>query len=116
VAASGAGTWVAQQSAKLASVCGGKGVLITGMSLLKLTNSESGWPSAGSANGAAVASHSNHATAKSSILSAMGNKVCMFSAFDDPWKAPGQYGIEQYWVSLPSDQVNPRDYFLSPFN
>jgi exo-beta-1,3-glucanase (GH17 family) len=34
VAASGAGTWVAQQSAKLASVCGGKGVLITGISLI----------------------------------------------------------------------------------
>lgn len=30
VAASGAGAWVAEQASKLSSVCGGKGVLITG--------------------------------------------------------------------------------------
>jgi exo-beta-1,3-glucanase (GH17 family) len=64
---------------------------------------ESGWPSSGNSNGAAVASKSNQATAKSSILSAMNNKCVLFSAFDDSWKAPGSYGVEQYWVLFPSD-------------
>jgi exo-beta-1,3-glucanase (GH17 family) len=30
----------------------------------------------------------------------MGNKVIMFSAFDDLWKSPGQYDVEQYWGLL----------------
>jgi exo-beta-1,3-glucanase (GH17 family) len=59
---------------------------------------ETGWPSSGNSNGAAIASPANQATAKSSILSAMGNKCIMFSAFNDPWKAPGEYDVEQYWV------------------
>lgn len=88
VAASGAGAWVAQQASKLASVCGGKGVLIT----------ETGWPSAGNANGAAIPSKANQATAKAGILSSMGNKCVLFSAFDDAWKAPGEYDVEQHWV------------------
>jgi exo-beta-1,3-glucanase (GH17 family) len=33
----------------------------------------------------------------------MGNKCVLFSAFDDSWKAPGSYGVEQYWVFLSSD-------------
>jgi len=90
IAASGAGAWVAQQSGNLAATCGGKAVLIT----------ESGWPSAGDPNGAAVASPANQATAKSSILSSMGNKCVLFSAFDDAWKAPGQYDVEQHWVQF----------------
>jgi len=61
---------------------------------------ESGWPSRGSSNGAAVPSAANQATAKSSILSRMGNKCIMFSAFNDHWKSPGQYGVEQYWGLL----------------
>jgi len=87
VAASGAGAWVAQQAQKLSSLCG-KDVLIT----------ESGWPSAGNSNGAAVPSKSNQQTAVSSILGSMGNKCVMFSAFNDAWKSPGSYGVEQYWV------------------
>ena len=88
VAASGSGTWVAQQASKLSSLCGGKDVLIT----------ESGWPSAGGSNGAAVPSKPNQRTAKAAILSSLKNKCVLFSAFDDGWKAPGQYGVEQHWV------------------
>lgn len=99
VSASGAGAWVAQQASKLSSVCGGMDVLITGMSSIhRVLIPESGWPSAGNSNGAAIASKSNQATAKAGILSAMGNKCVLFSAFDDSWKNPGSYGVEQYWV------------------
>jgi exo-beta-1,3-glucanase (GH17 family) len=59
---------------------------------------ETGWPSAGDPNGQAVASTENQEIAKSGILSAMGNKCVMFSAFNDAWKDPGQYDVEQYWV------------------
>jgi exo-beta-1,3-glucanase (GH17 family) len=107
VAAAGAGAWVAQQAQKLGALCAGKGVLITGISYpISLLMAESGWPSAGDSNGAAVASPGNQATAKSSILSTMSNKCVLFSAFDDAWKAPGQYGIEQYWVLFHLTQTN----------
>ena len=62
--------------------------------------SESGWPSSGSSNGQAVASKANQAVAKASILSSMGNKCILFSAFDDSWKSPGTYGVEQHWVCI----------------
>ena len=88
VAASGAGAWVAEQGHNLAATCGGKAVLIT----------ESGWPSAGNSNGAAVPSTANQVIAKAGILSSTGNKCVLFSAFNDAWKAPGQYNVEQHWV------------------
>ena len=102
VAASGAGAWVAQQASKLAATCPGKSVLITGifLHLLLLLMSESGWPSAGNTNGAAVASAANQQIALSSILSSMGNKFISFEAFNDAWKAPGDLGVEQYWGIL----------------
>jgi hypothetical protein len=62
--------------------------------------SESGWPSSGGSNGLAIPSKSNQAVAKASILSSLGNKCVLFSAFDDSWKSPGTYGVEQHWVCI----------------
>ena len=66
--------------------------------LIYFSNIETGWPSAGNSNGAAVASPENQAIAKASILSAMKNQCVLFSAFDDLWKSPGEYNVEQHWV------------------
>lgn len=99
VSASGAGAWVAQQASKLSSVCGGKDVLITGTSSQRqILIQESGWPTAGETNGQAVASKTNQAIAMAGILSSMRNKCVVFTAFDDLWKSPGEFGVEQHWV------------------
>ena len=59
---------------------------------------ETGWPTAGSPNGAAIPSKENQEIAKAGLLSSLDNKVVLFSAFDDTWKNPGSFGVEQYWV------------------
>jgi exo-beta-1,3-glucanase (GH17 family) len=98
VAAPSAGQWVVQQANSLRGICG-KDVLITGtLPILSWINTETGWPSAGDPNGDAVPSKANQLIAKNSLLSALGNKVVLFSAFDDLWKNPGPYDVEQNWV------------------
>ena len=86
---------------------------------LYLTNNlieESGWPSAGQSNGVAVPSQINQATANAGILSSMGNKCVLFSAFNDQWKNPGQHGVEQYWVChVQIYNLIIRDYSKSVF-
>jgi len=89
VAAAAAGDFLKTQSENVKNACGGKKVLIT----------ETGWPSQGDPNGAAVPSVENQAAALSSIKNAMGLDVCYFTAFDDFWKkdTPATYNAEKHW-------------------
>jgi len=68
----------------------------------KIVITETGWPSRGTANGAAVPSPENQATAVGSLKSAFaGNpeNVILFTAFNDMWKtaAAATFNAEQFW-------------------
>ena len=77
---SNAGTFVVNQRGLVSAACGGKTVII----------SETGWPSAGGSNGAAIASSSDQAAAIASIKAATNNDgVTWFSYTNDPWKPAG---------------------------
>jgi exo-beta-1,3-glucanase (GH17 family) len=74
-----AGSFVVSQRTDLANLCG-KSVII----------SETGWPSGGPSNGAAVASPSDQAAAIASIKGATkDNGVTWFSWTNDNWKPAG---------------------------
>jgi exo-beta-1,3-glucanase (GH17 family) len=85
-----AGQKVASYAQQVSAACGGKDTMIT----------ESGWPSAGNSNGAAVPSPQNQATAVASIKSAFdSNNLILFNAYNDMWKQNNAwtYGAENYW-------------------
>jgi exo-beta-1,3-glucanase (GH17 family) len=88
VAAKDAGDFVATQLDNIAKACGYK---------KDAYNLESGWPSLGSTNGLAIPSVEDQKTAVASIMEKAGNKTAMFSWANDPWKAPGDHGVEQHW-------------------
>lgn len=85
--ASNAGEWALSTLQSVSSACSGKKVVIT----------ESGWPSQGSSNGDAVPGSSQQESAISALKSSVGNDVILFTAYNDLWKSPGEYGVEQYW-------------------
>lgn len=87
--AQSAGEWAKNTMANVQAACGGKKTVIT----------ECGWPSAGSANGAAVPSPENQEAAISSIKSAFSSNMIVFSAFNDMWKqnSAATFGTEQFW-------------------
>ncbi|KAI9726848.1 MAG: hypothetical protein M1834_001490 [Cirrosporium novae-zelandiae] len=87
VEASGAGDYVLQQAQQVSDAAGGKETVIT----------ESGWPSAGSPNGLAVPSEANQKTAISSLKSAFASNIFLFTAYNDLWKQPGPFNVEQHW-------------------
>ncbi|KAF2729127.1 glycoside hydrolase [Polyplosphaeria fusca] len=90
IAAEDAGTFAKEQLELAASVCpeaASKGKYI----------SEIGWPSAGNNNGAAIPGYSEQQTAIKAILEEVGSEACIFSFQDDPWKAPGAFGVEQHF-------------------
>jgi exo-beta-1,3-glucanase (GH17 family) len=87
VTADKAGSFIQSQINILDSVCSGKPVYVL----------ESGWPHAGNCNGAACPSPENQATALKGIQSTVGAQVIFLSYEDEPWKAPGEFGVEQYW-------------------
>lgn len=86
-----AGEFVKGQLEIVEAVCGGK----TGYIL------ESGYPTAGSTIGLNIPSVANQAIAIASILDTIGDRVVLFSMFDDKWKAAGEYGCEQSWGIAP---------------
>ena len=88
--ADGAGDFVYTQAQNVGAAAGGKNVVIT----------ESGWPNAGQCNGAACPSPENQQTALSSLKSKFTANIFLFTAFDDCWKQPGQYSVEQHWGML----------------
>lgn len=56
---------------------------------------ETGYPSAGKTNGDNVPSSANQEIAIKQILDVMDNQVTILSTYNDYWKSPGPYGIEQ---------------------
>ncbi|KAL8697793.1 MAG: hypothetical protein Q9201_006926 [Fulgogasparrea decipioides] len=87
VTASQAGEFVASQLTLLESVCPGKGAY----------NLETGWPSKGSANGAAVPGPWEQSVAVEGIKNAAGGKSAFFSFVNDEWKDEGEWGVERSW-------------------
>ncbi|KAJ4316926.1 hypothetical protein N0V94_005195 [Neodidymelliopsis sp. IMI 364377] len=85
-----AGDFAAQQLEQAAKVCpeaAAKGKYI----------SEIGWPSAGNNNGKAVAGVAEQKEAMKKIMEKVGAEACLFSFKDDPWKHPGELGVEQHF-------------------
>jgi len=87
-AASEVSSFFESSVANLVAVASGKEIVIT----------ETGWPTCGSANGAAVPSLANQATALSAIKAAHPNAVIL-SAYNDLWKtnSAGTFNAEQCW-------------------
>ena len=88
VSAEEAGDFAAQQLEQAAKVCpdaASKGKYIT----------EIGWPSAGKANGKAVAGEHEQKVAMKKIIEKVGVEACLFSFQNDGWKHPGDLDVEQ---------------------
>jgi exo-beta-1,3-glucanase (GH17 family) len=83
VTADTAGDFVAQELQHLQQICPG----------LDSYNLETGWPSAGSHNGAAVPGVSEQQAAIISIQKKAGSHSVFFSFVDDKWKDEGQFGV-----------------------
>jgi exo-beta-1,3-glucanase (GH17 family) len=90
ITADKAGDYVSKMWSLIAQQTPGKEVMIT----------ESGWPWAGSANGAAIPSVANQQAAIASLRSAFANNsgsIVLFESYDSEWKQPGLLGVEQYF-------------------
>ncbi|KAJ5971354.1 uncharacterized protein N7479_001272 [Penicillium vulpinum] len=87
VTAEKAGEFTKGEFEELERICGGKDVI----------NLETGWPNAGSPNGAAIPGTAQQAVAIKSIVKAVGSKSIFFSYSDDTWKNPGEFNVEQHW-------------------
>ncbi len=87
VTADKAGSFIQSEIDIMNGICSGKSVYVL----------ESGWPHAGSCNGAACPSPENQAIALKGIHSTVGAQVVFLSYEDEPWKAPGQFDVEQFW-------------------
>ncbi|KAM9919394.1 hypothetical protein OXX59_007971 [Metschnikowia pulcherrima] len=88
IEASTSGTWLKQQIDSLQSFCGGsKQILVT----------ESGWPTQGNTEGQAVPSVANQLLVVKGLGTVLGDQVLMFTTFNDYWKAPGPWNVEQHW-------------------
>ena len=89
VSAEGAGDFVLSQAQQVSKACGGKNTWIT----------ESGWPTQGESNGAAVPGTANQRAAIDSLKSAFSGNLILFTAYNDMWKSnnAGTYGAEQFW-------------------
>lgn len=83
VTADTAGDFVAMELQNLQTICPG----------LASYNLETGWPSAGSPNGAAVPGVSEQRAAILSIQKAAARNSVFFSFVDDSWKEEGQFGV-----------------------
>lgn len=84
VSAGSAGSHILTQLGLIEAACPGK----------PSYNLETGWPSGGGSNGAAIASPDAQAAAIGDILAKAGQKSVVFSFTDDAWKAPG---VEQHF-------------------
>ncbi|KAL8746764.1 MAG: hypothetical protein Q9184_007701 [Pyrenodesmia sp. 2 TL-2023] len=85
ITATHAGDFVAAQLALLERTCPGK----------EAYNLETGWPSKGEANGAAVPGSWEQRTAVEGILGKAGGRSAFFSFVDDLWKEEGEWGVER---------------------
>lgn len=88
VEASTSGPWLKSQVSQLQQTCGGnRNILVT----------ESGWPTFGNTVGQAVPSVQNQLLSIQSLGDTMGSLVIMFTMYNDYWKAPGPWNVEQHW-------------------
>ncbi|KAG7191430.1 uncharacterized protein KQ657_003476 [Scheffersomyces spartinae] len=85
-----AGSFVMTEKALVEDVCGSKPVVIT----------ETGYPHKGDANGLQVPSKENQRIAISAIIEATKGDCTILTTYDDFWKNPGSYGIEQYFGAI----------------
>lgn len=87
--ASEAGTFVLGQQAMVSKACGGMTTMIT----------ETGWPSQGTANGVAVPSEANQATAVAALRASFSDNIILYNAYNDLWKtaSASTFMAEQYW-------------------
>ncbi|TID13595.1 hypothetical protein CANINC_004857 [Pichia inconspicua] len=81
------GSFVAGQIGIVKQFCGDKRIFVT----------ETGYPSAGAQNGKNIPSADNQRIAVQSILDIVGEDVTILTTFEDYWKAPGPYNIEQHF-------------------
>ncbi|MCJ1402492.1 hypothetical protein MMC11_005712 [Xylographa trunciseda] len=88
ITAAQAGAFVSASLEELATYCPGD---------KEVWNLESGWPSAGKANGQAIPGQQEQQVAVAAIMAAAGGKCAMSSFVDDLWKAEGDLGVEQSW-------------------
>ncbi|KAI2083021.1 Cell surface mannoprotein mp65 [Ophidiomyces ophidiicola] len=87
-----AGPFARRQADMVSAAVGGKRIIIA----------ESGWPSAGDTNGAAVPSDQNQRIAVQSLRDSFRDRdgeLILFSAFDEKWKKdfPGSHNAEKWW-------------------
>ncbi|KIW89399.1 uncharacterized protein Z519_10253 [Cladophialophora bantiana CBS 173.52] len=88
--ASNAGSFVEGVIAPIAKKANGKQIIVT----------ESGWPYQGQPNGQAIPSPANQQTAINALKSAFSSNpggVFLFQAYDATYKAPGAFGVEQFF-------------------
>ncbi|CAI7670273.1 unnamed protein product [Penicillium crustosum] len=88
----GAGAYALEQARSISERAGGKRTMIT----------ESGWPHAGDANGAAIPSVDNQQVAIASLRKSFDHRredLVLFTAFDDLWKDDNMYtfNAEKFW-------------------
>lgn len=88
IEASTSGTWLQSQVAELQETCGSdRTILVT----------ESGWPTSGKTVEQAVPSLYNQLLSIKSIANVMGDQIIMFTMYNDYWKDPGAWNVEQQW-------------------
>lgn len=90
-AAGDAGSFLKGQVSQVSEKCSSnKEVFIT----------ETGYPWKGDSNGKNVPSRDNQISAIDSILKHYGEDCVILTTFDDLWKPPGDYNVEQYFGTL----------------
>lgn len=87
IGAADAGEFVKGQVQLAQNACGNMKIFVT----------ETGYPSNGYIIGQEEPSEENQRIAINSILEEMNDDVTILSFFDDKWKNPGPYGIEQWF-------------------
>ncbi|ANB11466.1 Scw11p [Sugiyamaella lignohabitans] len=90
VAASGAGQFVLSQQQLTQQYCNRNDVTI----------SETGYPHTGDVNGLNVPSPDNQRAAIESLLQAFNGQITILTTYDDYWKQPGPYNIEQHFGAI----------------
>ena len=88
ITAAQAGTYISSSLEELATYCPGD---------KPVWNLETGWPSAGDANGQAVPGQQEQQIAIATIVAAAGGRSVMSSFTNELWKAEGDLGVEQSW-------------------
>lgn len=88
--ASQAGSFIMTEKKMVEKSCPSMKVLIT----------ETGYPSKGDTNGKNVPSEENQSKAIKSILDETDGDITILTTYNDFWKDPGPYNIEQYFGSI----------------